>query len=688
MKASFIKTNKFLPLLTDTLPYEVPVLFSNRGFYHSLQKEFNFRHKKLMSLKAKNGEDVTTQTIEDFIKNDFFNSNELRPLQEKIKGTFNAALLPYEYHITKDQDNTRKISLMHPVSQIKICDFYAAHENELLFYTNRTEVSLRHPIKKVSKIFRKHTSLLNKISNETEQTICKDIQDVLEDKGIFELHDIPNHYFVYKKYRFLHKFYDSKDFLILEQRFKFCFKFDIKRCFDSIYTHSVAWAIKGKEYAKKHIKDNCFENELDHLIQQSNWNETHGIPIGAEFSRIFAEIILQRIDQDVEDDISNKEHLIKKDVDFKICRYVDDYFVFANDEKLGHKIVNIYEQKLLNYKLFLNTEKSITLKRPFTTKHTAAKHHLLPLILKTLRNFHCNDDFTKITADNIFANARNTGNKINVLINEIRNLSFTYDVSVNDVSNICLSYIKRELIRSLRIIISATTLQKEQIFTKTSLIEKYLSDILTLSFYIFNMNPRAHTTYGMCKICFEILEILKRINNNRLTENIYYQIYSQFLLFLETKSSTDALLLEYLDILWIIQELGTKYSLAEPLLDNLLETNKQNIGYFEIMTILSYIKNNEIYDAIRINLLEIIKQKFLKTVDIFNTTETFMMFFDIIKCPFVPHKFKKNILSIAEFTKNKGKIVAFIQDRDWFFGWDEKINLKKLFDIKELHSEY
>lgn len=38
MKSSLVKINHFIPLLTDTLPYEVPFFFSNRGLYNSLKK--------------------------------------------------------------------------------------------------------------------------------------------------------------------------------------------------------------------------------------------------------------------------------------------------------------------------------------------------------------------------------------------------------------------------------------------------------------------------------------------------------------------------------------------------------------------------------------------------------------------------------------------------------------------------
>ena len=46
---------------------------------------------------------------------------------------------------------------------------------------------------------------------------------------------------------------------------------------------------------------------FDNLMQSVNARETNGIVIGPEFSRIFAEIILQYIDQKVEQELLGKD---------------------------------------------------------------------------------------------------------------------------------------------------------------------------------------------------------------------------------------------------------------------------------------------------------------------------------------------------------------------------------------------
>ena len=74
-KTTFVKINKFLPLLTDTLPYEIPVLFSNRGFYTILRTKYNKYYNNFIKNKAKGLTNDSPKTIEDFFFNDFFDGD-------------------------------------------------------------------------------------------------------------------------------------------------------------------------------------------------------------------------------------------------------------------------------------------------------------------------------------------------------------------------------------------------------------------------------------------------------------------------------------------------------------------------------------------------------------------------------------------------------------------------------------
>ena len=107
-------------------------------------------------------------------------------------------------------------------------------------------------------------------------------------------------------------------------------KLDISNCFSSIYTHTISWAVKTKDVAKHQIKLSNFEQNFDNFMQHVNYNETAGIVIGPEFSRIFAEIIFQYIDLQIEKRLASEDYKLKLYKDYEIYRYVDDMFVFSN----------------------------------------------------------------------------------------------------------------------------------------------------------------------------------------------------------------------------------------------------------------------------------------------------------------------------------------------------------------------
>lgn len=78
---------------------------------------------------------------------------------------------------------------------------------------------------------------------------------------------------------------------------------DINRFYGSIYTHSIPWAVLGKETAKTRYRARTlaghWSDTLDVLVRNCNQAQTIGIPIGPDTSRIVSEIILSRIDAEL-----------------------------------------------------------------------------------------------------------------------------------------------------------------------------------------------------------------------------------------------------------------------------------------------------------------------------------------------------------------------------------------------------
>ena len=156
------------------------------------------------------------------------------------------------------------------------------------------------------------------------------------------------------------------NFLALEENiisdshnYKYILRADISKCYHSIYTHSIAWALHGKLEARED-KENLtlLGNKLDKYFQLANGGQTNGIPIGSAISDVVAEIVLSSIDKEI-----SKDSKINS-MDFIAARYKDDYRFLCNSEKDAIYIRNILEEKLREYNLFINIEKTSIMKLP------------------------------------------------------------------------------------------------------------------------------------------------------------------------------------------------------------------------------------------------------------------------------------------------------------------------------------
>ena len=156
----------------------------------------------------------------------------------------------------------------------------------------------------------------------------------------------------------IYRFYEDYRYQRAEKKYNYLLKFDISKCFDSIYTHSLVWAILGKSIVKDHVSksQSTFAGKFDKFMQSINYGETNGILIGPEFSRIFAELIFQKIDQTVELKLAQQKN-IHLGRDYECYRYVDDYFLFFNDDKVKEIIMTLFRLELKEYKLGLSDAK-------------------------------------------------------------------------------------------------------------------------------------------------------------------------------------------------------------------------------------------------------------------------------------------------------------------------------------------
>ncbi len=133
---------------------------------------------------------------------------------------------------------------------------------------------------------------------------------------------------------------------------------DVASCFPSIYTHSIPWALHGKVVAKKSTSITALAgNLLDKCTQNTRDKQTNGLLIGPHSSNIIAEIILTKIDAELQAKGYSR-----------LARHIDDYAFYADDFAQAERFVKDLGMCLRGFEVSLNDMKTriLPLPRPST----------------------------------------------------------------------------------------------------------------------------------------------------------------------------------------------------------------------------------------------------------------------------------------------------------------------------------
>lgn len=140
----------------------------------------------------------------------------------------------------------------------------------------------------------------------------------------------------------------------LAMEYEYVFHADITDCYGSIYTHSIAWALHGKQDAKKCQRDKTLiGNVIDLHIQDMRHGQTNGIPQGSALMDFIAEMVLGYADLELSEKLERVSI-----TEYRILRYRDDYRVFVNNPQTGEAVLKALTEVMIGLGLKLNTSKT------------------------------------------------------------------------------------------------------------------------------------------------------------------------------------------------------------------------------------------------------------------------------------------------------------------------------------------
>lgn len=643
MKPLIDLNNKFRVLLTEVLPYELPLLLNNEAFYANMQN--NELHDLFL--------DIFSNIVS---KNDW--------------------TIPFDYNIRRvGGEKSRKLSLIHPLTQLACVDHYEKYDEYMIFLCSHSPFSIRHISKKAKCVFsyEEATETYNEVlEDETESNVLELNNSVLDKR--YRL------YFSYKKYDLAYKFFESGDNLRLEQKFSHMMSLDVTGCFYHVYTHSIAWAIKGKEVAKNNIGANTFENSFDKLMQHCNFNETNGILVGPEISRIFAEIILQSVDLEILRNLKEKGYALGRD--YEIRRYVDDSYVYANSTEVLDDICAAYKEQLAYYKLDINENKRKYYERPFTSGVSDAKLQMMQLVAKLKENhLKKKDEYNKHYTSSI----RDDYSVFTSFAKYFRSITHQYNQHYGDLNKYTLTLLLKQIRQEMR------NGMKPYL--------RLLNTYVDIAFYLFSLDMHTTASYRLCSI----LDCLVRWSDSADDVDTKHELMAKIhreakrvIDIYQADASAGTTNLEVLNLLIILHRL-IGFNIYQNQIDSLFRLNiekkngYENLNYFQICTLLYLIEKNSEYKSVREGIeVEIIAR--LSEPKQLRKADNACLFFDIMTCPYISKQtcFKviEQTLGIKNSQKQGNKRNALAQPKRWFFDWDKSHSLTEFLKKKEYHSPY
>ena len=709
-------------LFSDVLPYECPIIFSNRYLYRFLAKYLwvdkrGDKDKETILSQTKRNNDKDARYFAALLFGCYTGGRAIENMKHKDNDVF----YPFQFNIAHKANKNRTLSVIHPFNQWQVVDFYDRYKYSILYLCSQSHFSIRKP-HKVAQYFYYRDRLHKKLSGHES--------DKLE--LFFNEYENLKTYFSYEKYSNIYKFYEDYRYQRAEKKYKHLVKFDLQSCFDSIYTHTISWVTAdGADKVKvlKGYHGSWLGDAFDNLMQSVNARETNGIVIGPEFSRIFAEIILQYIDRKVELEIGKDESRIHHKSDYECYRYVDDYFLFYNDSKDKDRFMESLTKWLKVFKLQISPSKTEEFERPFITNLTVAKIKIEELLhsvfSKTLweGTIESDVDIDDVEDEESSKDAEILEKRFNLYMSaydinvQIKAIVKESGIEYRDVANYLLEKISQKLdaflnryesgYRKYERLMSGDYLPKDDVVVSAQkserLLTNYLIALIDVVFFVFNSNRQVNTTLKLQKTMNTIILYAKRHGDfSEDNPKVRFQTVDKDLIFKKIQdeitlvlSTTDAhrnTLHESLYLLVLAKELGYQYLFSPEVLEKFIKKSELQYNLFACIILMYYYANHGCYETLKSELRKNILDKYKKVAEAERKrdAELTILTADMTTCPFVDDEYKRKLLTAMGITEDEDQwaILRFAKKQRYIFTRWTMFNLNKELQAKISQEVY
>ncbi|WP_305791234.1 antiviral reverse transcriptase Drt3b [Thalassococcus sp. S3] len=405
--------------------------------------------------------------------------------------------------------------------------------------------------------------------------------------------------------------------------------------------------------------------------------------IGPEFSRIFAEIILQRANRTFLKKMS-EDHGLKHRSDFQAFRYVDDYFIFCTSDVDPDTVEKTLGLVLREMKLSINSGKGEKIDKPIITSLTIAKNSIREALS------------SNIEVETIeFENPSDPTDPFIVYHPKVRAMSLIVEfksiLKRNDVEykNI-LNYTFAALERNACSIIDKFTASSAQHRSDKTLI-KALLGILEFAFFIYAAEPRVNISVRLARLVSMLVDELHRLGVNRdLKHQVMKYAFDNLTRQLRKSSSKQNPNIEVMYLVLALRKLGREYLLPESILASYFGfiyddhakkyVDGQSFDYFAVTVLLSYTTSKKRYSGLRTAAEACILDRLnSRSSYARRDSELVMTYLDLVTCPYVSMATKMKLASA--YGQSVFQLWALIACSDYWFtdwhGFDLSLSLDK-----------
>lgn len=617
-------SNQFRILLSEILPHEVPPRFSLDRIFERLSKnKLNALDKYLLQ------PDKTLAKTGDTI--------------------------PYAFSIQRGHRKNRELHVMHPVHILQVVGFYNSFDAQILANCQKSQWTLRAP----SGIAKR-----TKVSRTVE--ILTDTQS--------QKRRLPrsSNYFTYRPSGLLYHFFESEDFHRLESRFRYMKSIDVQSCFDNIYTHSIAWAVRDKNLSKASSYKTAkytFEAAFDRLMRSMNYGETNGILVGPELSRLFAENILQFVDASVEKELEGE---IAYGKDYEARRYLDDFFIFYNDQPIADRVEGGIRSHLKRCKLHINDAKTKQTASPFLSNLSGAKIDLRSIIDGLFSRIWSQPADGSQLPSSLFPTT----------FQNIKRTIAQWGCNYNECVSYCLSILQSKIARSdcrvRRLMVLGGVLSlvcrlleldfRYQVAIKTATIFKLFQKSQDAG---FRSDP--HQT----DVDLEIADQVSRIAANALSRASLPSLSLLTILIASARNAN-------------VHRANPR--LARTIWETMQKTSSESFDYFTAISLLYFCWDRGEYSDLVSEILASSENFLSASVSSCPRADHAMLAADLICCPLIAHSGKVRIAKLLKETPHgnqlSDQVASKVKGSSMFFDWGKEVSTTQYLLRKQLSMSY